>query len=187
MATVATDIRHFTRDEFQRLADEGFFDPEERLELIEGVIYEMSPQSSRHATGVFVTMQVLQAAFGPGFMARPQLPLAIAPDSLLEPDIAVVEGRAQDFSLTQPTKAVLIVEISDTSLQQDRERKGRVYALNGIADYWLMNLRDDLLEVYRDPQDGIYRSRTVLRAGERVSPLARPEASIEVSDLIPPR
>lgn len=187
MTTDATGIRRFTRVEFERLGSEGFFDPDERLELIEGVIYKSLKPSPRRATAMLFAARELRRAFAKTANVRERMPLALGDDSEPEPDSAVVLGDPLDFALAHPTGALLVVEVADRPFTHERERKGRLYALNGIVDYWLMDLQEDTLEVYRAPRDGVYRSRTLLSAGNRVSPLAQPEASIEVSDLIPGR
>jgi Uma2 family endonuclease len=185
MVTATVDLRHWTREEYERLVEEGFFHPEERIELVEGAIYEMTPQSSYHATGVRAIDMALRSVFPQGHDIRCQLPLALGTDSEPEPDIAVVTGSWKDYSRSHPASAVLIVEVADSSLLHDRKRKTRLYAREGIAEYWILNLVEGCLEVYRIPQDGAYTSRAILRAGESVSPLARPDASIPVSDLLP--
>ncbi len=184
MATATVDIRRWTREEYERLVEQGFFDPEERLELVDGVIREMSPQSRRHALGVLLIQSALSPLFSDGFHIQVQMPLALGPDSEPEPDLAVIPGKPQDYPDSHPSTAVLVVEVADSSLLRDRE-KARLYARAGIPEYWLKNLLDRCLEVYREPKDGIYTSRTVLRDGDSISPLSRPEAVIPVASLLP--
>jgi Uma2 family endonuclease len=187
MATATIDTRRFTREEYERLVEQGFFHPEEKLELVDGFIYEMTPQTSYHATGVRAVSHALEPVFGKEFDVRPQLPFASGDDSEPEPDIAVVPGNWQDYSHEHPSRAVLIVEVAESSLYHDRKRKAGLYARAGIPEYWIENLVDWCLEVYRDPRGGEYRSRTVLRERDSVSPLSRPEASIPVVSLFPLR
>jgi len=107
-------------------------------------------------------------------------------DSEPQPDIAVVPGHFLDYLYAHPSTAILIIEVADSSLLHDQERKARLYAREGIPEYWLLNLVDWCLEVYREPKDGFYTSHTVLRAGDSVSPpLSRPEASIPIASLLP--
>jgi len=181
------DTRRWTREEYERLVEQGFFHPEERLELVDGAIYEMTPQSSHHATGVRAVHHALQSIFIQGYDVRPQLPLALGEDSEPESDVAVVPGEWPDYSRAHPTAAVLVVEIADSSLLHDRKRKANLYARAGIPEYWIDNLVDWCLEVYRDPKGGVYTSRTLLREGDSVSPLSCPEASIPVASLFPRR
>lgn len=185
MATATIDTRRWTREEYERLVEQGFFHPDERLELVEGVIYEMTPQSSFHATGARLAQVALQSVFVEGFDIRVQMPIAFGFDSEPEPDVAVVPGTVRDYLYAHPTSAVLIVEIAESSLLHDRKRKTRLYARADVPDYWIMNLVDWCLEVYRDPKDGIYTSHVILRADDSVSPVARPDVTISVADLLP--
>jgi len=187
MAIATIDTRRFTREEYEWLVEQGFFHPEERLELVEGVIYEMTPQSSFHATGVRTVTRALESIFGERFDVRPQLPFVSGDDSEPEPDVAVVPGDCQDYIHAHPERAVLIVEVAESSLAHDRNRKSRLYARAGIPEYWIENLVDWCLEVYRDPKGSKYVSCTVLREQDSVSPLSRPEASLPVASLFPRR
>jgi Uma2 family endonuclease len=184
MATAIVDDRRWTREEYERLAEQGFFHPEEKVELVDGVIYEMTPQSSFHSTGVLLTQGALQPLYKAGFHIRIQMPLALGLDSEPEPDLAVVPGGLRDYVDAHPSTAVLVLEVADSSLLHDR-KKASLYARAEIAEYWLLNLVDWCLEVYRNPKDGAYTSRTVLREGDSVSPLSRPEAAILVASLLP--
>jgi Uma2 family endonuclease len=118
------------------------------------------------------------------------MPLNLSPHSEPLPGLAVVPGRARDYS-DHPTTA-LLVEVIDTTLSIDRGRKLSLYARSGLADYWIVNLVDGQLEVYRSPAPDPsqlhgfrYASRTVLDPGDVVSPLAMPTASVAVVDLLP--
>jgi Uma2 family endonuclease len=185
MVTAIVDDRRWTREEYERRVEEGFFQPGERLELVDGILYEMTPQSSFHAAGVRGSQEALRPIFSEGYDIRSQLPLALGFDSEPEPDVAVVLGSWRDYSRSHPTSAILIVEVADSSLLHDRKRKASLYARAEIAEYWLMNLVRWCLEVYREPKDGVYTSRTVLREGDSVSPLSRPDAAILVASLLP--
>lgn len=185
MAIAAVDTHHWTREEYERLVEEGHFQPGNRVELIDGVIYEMTAQKSLHVAGVEAASEALRAVFPEGYRIRCQYPLALGHDSEPEPDVAVVSGHWSDYIDSHPTTAILVVEVADSSLYHDRKRKASLYARVRIPEYWILNLARKRLEVYRDPKDGAYTSRTVLRAGDTVSPLSRPEASIPVTDLLP--
>jgi Uma2 family endonuclease len=186
MATATVDIRRWTREEYERLVEQGFFHPEEKIELVDGVILEMSPQSRRHAMGVLLIHGALSPLFSEGFHIQSQMPMALGSDSEPEPDLAVIPGGPLDYPDAHPSEAVLIVEVADSSLLRDR-KKASLYARAEIPEYWLENLVDGCLEVYREPKDGTYTSRRVLHAGESVSPLSRPEARIPVANLLPPK
>ena len=185
MATRAVDVYRWTRDEYYQLAEKGIFPPGKRVELIDGVIYEMSPQKSPHATGISLALKALSAAFPQGHYVRVQLPLALSDDSEPEPDLAVVSGDPRDHLEDHPETAVLIVEISDSSSFHDRERKRSRYARSDIPEYWIVDVAGKQLEVYRNPGEGGYQTRLILKAGDTVAPLASPEAVIAVADLLP--
>lgn len=185
MAQPAAEVRRWTREEYEQLAEAGFLRPDERVELIDGIIYGMSPQNSWHATAIMNSLEELRAAFAEGYHVRPQLPLALGSHSQPEPDLAVVPGHQRDYRTSHPTTAVLIVEISDSSLKLDREIKRDLYAEAGISEYWVLSVGTRQLEVFREPEDGAYRSRMVLSSEETVAPLAAPDASIRIADLLP--
>lgn len=179
-------------EEYFRLFEQGHFNGR-RVELIGGEIVEMSPQNNPHVAGVTMVLNALQLAFGPGFWVRIQGTLNLSPHGCPDPDFAVVPGMPQHY-LAQPipTSALLVVEVSDTTLRYDRCDKMSLYAASGIAEYWIVNIPDRQIEVYRDPvadpnQPFNYRYGTmvVLQPGEMVSPLAVPAAQIPVADLLP--
>ena len=190
MSTIQT--RRWTRLEYQKMGDAGVFLPGERVELIDGEILEVTPQKSRHATVVTLVGDALRIAFASGFHVRIQLPLALDPYSEPEPDVAVIVGSPRDYRESHPTSAVLVVEVADTSLEHDRKRKGSLYARSGLSDYWVLNLLDRCLEVYRDPIPDAaapygWRYRTVQRFGaaDVICPIASSNARVRVEDLLP--
>ncbi len=185
--TTTTAARHLTREEYERLVEEGYFHPDARIELVEGSLCEMPRQTSYHATGIWLSHEALRSIFPEGcdYDIRAQFPLALGSDSEPQPDIAVVPGHFLDYLYAHPTTTVLIIEVADSSLLHDQERKTRLYAREGIQEYWIVNLVDWCLEIYREPKDGVYMSRTVLRDEDSISPLSRPEASIPVASLLP--
>jgi Uma2 family endonuclease len=170
----------------------GLFGPEERLELIEGEVICKVPMNSPHATALRRCEKRLAVAFATGYDMRGQLPLALDGRNEPEPDIAVVVGSPDDYAQAHPATAVLLIEISDTTLSYDRGRKAGLYARGGIADYWIVNLSERLLEVHRlptvirgRPLGHGYQSITRLDETQSVSPLAAPDIAILVADLLP--
>lgn len=190
MAIQAIQTRRWTRAEYERMAEAGLFQPDERVQLIEGEVVVMTPQKSPHSVAIGKTEDALRQSFGTGFWVRIQMPLVIDPDSEPEPDLAVVAGSHSAYLKEHPRSALLVVEVSDTTLSLDRERKARIYARAGIAEYWIVNLVDRTLEVYRDPlctpsQPPRYQTIQRLTAAERIAPLVKPDASVLVADLLP--
>ncbi len=185
-------LRRWSREEYERMAERGIFAPGERVELIDGEVLTMTPQGSAHATALMLTTEALRAAFGSRAHVRSQLPLALNPVSEPEPDVTVVAGSPREYRDAHPTSALLVVEVSDTTLAYDREQKGSLYAGAGLADYWMVNLLDRHVEVLREPAPTpdarygqSYRSVRHYRAGDVISPVAAPEARIAVADLLP--
>jgi Uma2 family endonuclease len=182
----------FSRDAYYQMAEIGLF-RNCRVELLEGVIYEMSPQREIHAATIGLVAAALQRAF-PSDWVRQQLPLNFGVRSDPEPDLAVVRGRPRDYVHRDhhPTEALLIVEVAESSLSYDRRKKAAVYAAARIPDYWLVNLVDGVLEVRRDPAGSsddptnlVYQTVLTLDHKDTVSPLAAPAAQIPVADLLP--
>jgi len=177
--------RRTTREAYERMVEAGAF-VGRRVELVRGIVYEMAPQDSLHAAGLRRARWVLEEICPEGHQVDIQMPLDLDLDSVPEPDLAIVRSDVLDYVEGHPTSALLVVEIADSSLQHDRQ-KAEAYALGGIEDFWIANLVRGVLEVYREPVNGVYRTRMVLRRGERISPLARPDVSIAVDDLLPQR
>src|SRR5262245_10732817 len=187
-----TRTRRFTRAEYERLIELGVFQPGEPIELIGGELIVAEPQGAAHYTAICKTASALQTAFGPGWYARMQGPIGLDDESEPEPDIAVVPGAPDDYARAHPERAVLTVEVAESSLALDRRHKGSLYARAGLPDYWIVNLVDRVLEVYRAPVADAaapfgwrYAEREVLDAFARVSPLAAPQSSVSVSQLLP--
>ena len=192
MVDYETRTRRFTRAEYERLIELGVFQPGEPIELIGGELIVAEPQGAAHYTAICKTASALQTAFGPGWYARMQGPIGLDDESEPEPDIAVVPGAPDDYARAHPERAVLTVEVAESSLALDRRHKGSLYARAGLVDYWIVNLVDRVLEVYRRPVEDSaapfgwrYAEREVLDAFAPVTPLAAPQSSISVAQLLP--
>lgn len=187
--------RLLTRQEFQEIADSGVFGPEERLELIEGVIYPKElPVNTPHVIGVRRCETQMQRIFSEGYDVRGQMPLALNIGNEPLPDVTVVTGSFDDYLDSHPTTALIVIEISDTTLRFDTTTKASLYARAGIQDYWVVNLVNRVLIVHRQP--GAMRGRPLghgyqsvveYSETESVSPLAAPDAIVAVADLLPLR
>jgi Uma2 family endonuclease len=184
-------LKHWQRDEFERLVRLGAFEGEP-IELIGGQLIVAEPQYPSHASGISVGEYALRAVLPPGWIVRTQAPVALDDESEPEPDLAVVPGRPADYRASHPTRPVLIVEVAESSLRFDRERKGSLYARAGIQDYWIVNLVDRALEVYRDPRPDPaaeygwrYGSVATWTPGAMVAPLAFASSRVAVAELLP--
>lgn len=181
--------RRWTRDEFYQMAEMGFFDGK-KVELIEGEIIEMSPMKSLHATVVRLVLDVMRKIFAEGYIVDSQLPMSFSKITEPEPDVAIVKGEIKDFAQAHPKTAELIIEVSDSTLRYDRTKKMNLYAKNKIQEYWIINVKNRSLEVYRRPirDEGrgfIYTEIQMLTEKDSVSPLAAPAKKIKVADLLP--
>lgn len=193
LVAIATEPKalRWSIDEYHRLADAGLFD-DRRVELIDGEILELSPQKSRHAVAIGLVEAALRRTLGEGFWVRTQMPLTLGGRSEPEPDVAVVRGHLRDYTDQHPTTALLVVEVSDSSLAYDRRRKAGLYASHCVAEYWVLNLADRRLEVFRrpvvDPEAPFgtrYAESLYCVEGDSVQPLHAPLAPMAIADLLP--
>lgn len=184
-------VRRWQRTEYDRLVDLGVFQ-DEPLELIGGQLVVAEPQGSYHASAITKIDYALRAVVPSGWIVRLQAPVSLDDESEPEPDLAVVSGRPGDYRDSHPARPALVVEVAESSLDYDRTRKGSLYARAAVPDYWIVNLVDGVVEVYRDPEpDGSaafgysYRSVTRLAPPATVVPLAWSGERIAVADLLP--
>ena len=174
-------IRPLFRDEYDKLAALGAFE-DERLELLEGVLVEMSPPGPPHASSVDkLTMLLVPAVVGRAIV-RVQGPFAAENISEPEPDLMLMP--LGDYTSGHPEHALLVIEVSESSLREDRGVKQRIYARNGTQDYWIINLVERVVEVYRKPQGERYASVQRFAPGASITLLAFPDVVVSVSDVI---
>lgn len=175
----------FSRDDYYRLAELGLI-PQGHVELIDGQVVDMAPMDSRHAVSVMLVFTALQKVIGSERSSRVQLPVTFLNFREPEPDVAVVLGAITDYADAHPSQPELIVEVASSSLAYDRTTKLELYALNDVQEYWIVNLNERCLEVYRSPRTvdgrGSYESVEVWRANGSIQPLCG-NAAIRVSEL----
>ncbi len=178
--------RLFTVSEYHSLADAGILTEDDRVELIEGEIFQMAAIGNRHAGCVNRLNRLLGRAAGDRALVAVQNPVLLDGGSEMEPDISVLEPRADDYSTSHPTPVDihLLIEVADTSARFDRFRKLPVFARNGIPEVWLVDLTAGRIEVYRNPTAAGYRSTLQVSAGETVSPLAFPDLELAVGEIL---
>jgi Uma2 family endonuclease len=191
MAGPPLTVKRWKRLEYERLVEVGLFRGEP-VELIGGQLVVAEPQGSRHATAVGAADDALRAVLPAGWIVRAQMPVALDDESAPEPDLVVVPGIRAAYRDAHPTHPALALEVADTSLDFDRQHKGSLYARAGIQDYWIVNLIDRVLEVYRAPRPDPsapygwrYGSAQSLTPADVVVPLAVPFARLAVADLLP--
>jgi len=192
MTTYPVRRRRWTRKEYRKLDELGILPEDEPVELIDGQLIVAEPKGRPHVTAVALTADALRRAFGAGWYVFQQDPIALDDESEPEPDVVVVPGGPRDYLADHPARPALIVEVAETSLLFDRHHKGSLYARAGLPDYWLVNLVDRRLEVYRRPATDPaadfgwrYLDVRALAPGAAVTPLALPDARIAVADLLP--
>jgi Uma2 family endonuclease len=181
--TRCTSERYFT------LIDQGVLGPDDKVELLEGVIVTMAPEGPRHEVGIDKAADALRLAVAGRAVVRVQHSVHAGARSVPEPDVAVVAGRHDDYVHARPRSALLVVEVARTSLARDRRRKARIYAAAGIPEYWIVNLRDDVVEVSRSPdrEAARYTETRIARRGEGLEMVALSGASVAVDGLLPGR
>ena len=184
-------VRRFSLEEYHQLIEMGFFRDDERIELIEGILVPMPPMSSRQAACI----RKLQNRFTVDLQGRVsvsiQLPLAIpGRTSEPEPDIALLKLDPGNYSERhpRPSDVLLALEVSYSTLAYDDGDKRRLYARAGIQEYWIVNLNDESVIVYRKPyapnrRDADFESKQTFRVGDRLTPLALPDYSLAVSEI----
>lgn len=178
--------RPFTRSEYYLMAKSGVFGPEERVELIEGDILTKAPIGPSHNYGVYILSNIIRTTFDAGYMVCIQSSLSLTDNNEPQPDIMVVLDKGLEYSKRNPnaSEAVLVIEIAESTLEYDRKIKAGLYAKAGIPEYWIVNLVNRNLEVYRNPNGASYESVQVYEIGQSIQPLRSPGISIPIADFI---
>jgi Uma2 family endonuclease len=178
--------RRFTVDDYYRMADAGILTREDRVELIEGEILEMSPIGSRHAMCVDTLHELFVLRFSDVALVRGQNPIRLNDYSEPEPDLALLRPRADRYASGHPTAedVFLVAEVADSSIHYDRHTKVPLYARNGIPECWLVDLTRNLIVAHRDPTPRGYRTTLTVGPGEMLAPLAFPDCPLPVSEIL---
>src|SRR5882724_9579610 len=172
--------RALRREEYDRLVAMGAFE-DERVELIEGVLVTMSPNDPQHASPVQVLNELLLPVLLGRAMVRIQLPIVAARESEPEPDVAIVP--LGDYRHAHPAQAHCVIEVANSSLSKDRNIKAPLYAASGFREYWLVNVPEQVIEVFRDPDSEQYRTRSRFAVGDAVTLEAFPDVHVDVAKL----
>jgi Uma2 family endonuclease len=178
--------RRFTADEYHRMADAGVLRDDDRVELVDGEIVEMTPIGSRHAACVDRLMVLLQRSLAGHAILRVQGPVRLDAHSEPQPDLSVLKSRADFYASAHPGPGdvLLVVEVADASLGYDRDIKVGLYARAGIRETWLVDLQNERVEVFTDPTAHGYRTSRTVRRGERVASQAIPAPSFLVDEVL---
>jgi Uma2 family endonuclease len=188
--TVRPQPFRWTVDLLQQVTDAGFLEGRSVF-LINGELLEMPNPGPDHDMALSLADYKLKAVFGAGHVVRIQCGVVFGLGTAPAPDVAVVVGSPRDYKKT-PRTAVLIVEVADSSLSYDRGEKANLYAAAGVADYWVLDVVNGRLEVFRDPRPdpaapfgAKYAATATYAPGDSVAPLALPAVPVAVADLLP--
>lgn len=186
MSAVFTPTRFkWTVDEYHKLIDAGIFTPESRIELIEGELIEMAPVGGPHIGTVNRLNKMFVLALGDHGVVSVQNPVMLPPYSEPEPDFSILRPGAGMPASGVPRceDVLLLIEVSDTTVQYDRGTKLRLYAREGIVEYWIVNISRKCIEVYRDPIANGYATSAEWVAGDIATPRALPIVKLDVAAI----
>ena len=180
------DIRLLTVQEYDLMAEIGILDEDERVELLAGQIVKMAAKGIAHGATIKCTVELLLNRLGSLVLMSVQDPVRLDDYSEPEPDIAVLVRDRRYYAGRLPTAAdiYLIVEVADSSLRTDCGIKATIYAQSGIADYWVLDVNNQQLHVFREPSQDGYLSRLILGYDASISPLQFPDISFCVSEML---
>ena len=192
MATMATmpaptiTKRRFSVKEYYLMADAGILSPRDRVELIDGEIVQMAAMGSYHAGCVNTLNRAFMETLGRRVVVSVQNPVRLSERSEPQPDIALLRPRADLYteSHPRPDDVMLIVEVSHSTVEYDRDVKTPLYAAAGIPELWLVNLDEDFIDGLSDPDGAGYRTLRRYARGERIAPALLPDAGLEVSEIL---
>jgi Uma2 family endonuclease len=187
-APVVEGPRRFTVEEYRLMGETGVFRPDERIELLEGGIYRMSPKGKKHVVSTTRANNCFRKHLGDRAIIRSQDPIKLGERSEPEPDVALLSPDEQEYVDRDPTpqEILYVLEIADTTLTYDRTIKAPLYAQAGIIQYGILNVNARELEDYRDPDDSGYRTKHTYRTDESFTLVAFREVRITISELLPP-
>jgi Uma2 family endonuclease len=184
--TIQLDRHLFTLEEYERMVEAGGFDENARVELIRGEIVNMAPIGVRHAACVTRLTTLLVRQVGDTAVVWSQNPFGIPGHSRPQPDVALLRWRDDYYDARSPMAEdmLLVIEVADTSLTYDRGVKGSLYAEVGIPEYWIVNLQDQVIEVYTKPTEGAYKRSKQAKRGKALPLPGGLEGAIQVSDIL---
>lgn len=176
----------FTVGEYERMGEVGILPEDKRYELIEGDIIEMSPIGMRHAACVNRLNRILNRQAGDSIIVSIQDPIQLDDYSEPQPDVALLKYREDFYELSFPTGAdvLLVIEVSDTTLNIDRQLKLSSYARAGILEALIFNLPDDQLEYYAQPVSGAYKHARILKCSEQLKSSVVPDLTFDVAAIL---
>jgi len=177
--------RLFTADEYAQMIGAGILKKDDRVELIEGEVVEMTPIGRPHAAGISALTRLFVSGLGSRAVVWAQGPIRLSELSQAEPDVALLRLRPVSYrdADAEPRDVLLVIEVSDTSVIRDREIKLPLYARARIQEYWIVDVQAEAVEVYRHPSGAAYASVQRFGRGAFVSPTAFPDLRIAVDEI----
>ena len=181
-----TSRKWFTVDDYYRMGEVGILSDNDRTELIEGEIIEMSPIGSPHMNAVNRATMIFARGIGDRVVVSVQNPAFMDRFNLPQPDVVLIRPREGFYGdgKPYPEDVVLLIEISDSSLRFDRKVKVPIYARSGVREVWIIDLQNAVIHVYRDPKDKTYDSIETKHRDETIAPQGCPDFKVKVSDLL---
>ncbi len=179
-------VRHrLNVSDFCRMAETGILREDQRVELLDGELYDMMPIGEFHATLVDILTLLLVEQCRRRFQPRIQNPLKLDDHSMVQPDVTLLKPRPDFYvhGAPGPDDALLVIEVADSTLAFDQHEKLPRYARAGIEEVWIVNVPERQVEVYREPNFLNYSSNTILKPGQSVVPAAFPDIAIPVAEL----
>ena len=186
MSVLNAPTYHWTVEEYEELGRAGFFSENDRVELLNGEIVVMSPIGYRHATAVKRLTNFLVRKSRGRYDVGPQNPFNLDEQSQPQPDLTLLDPACdREPRHPLPREIFLVIEVSDSTVRYDREDKRPAYARQGIREYWIVNLEDNVFEVFRDPDGDTYRDTLTLHSPDVIAPLAFPDVTLRIGDFLP--
>ena len=179
--------KHLTDvNEWHKMGEANIYPSDSRLELIEGEIFEMSPIGSNHASHLKRINKLFTRLIPENLFPSVQDPLQLGDLSEPEPDFMLLKPSEDSYASRHPVAedVLLLIEIADSSLNFDQNQKLRLYAMHNIPEYWLLNLIDNCLEVYRKPKGEVFAEKTTLYQGDNITLSQLPDITIQVSEIL---
>ena len=184
---VNTQVRPITIDDYHRMIETGIIHEGERIELISGQIFNMAAKGTRHTVATTRLLRELLAFIGQRAIVRCQEPITMPDNSEPEPDIAIARWRDDEYLDSHPVPAdiILVIEVADSTIGFDRNTKAPLYATAGISEYWIVNLIDNRLEIYRQPEGSIYARIEIITPPKSISLPQFSDLVLHTSDFFP--
>ena len=185
-ATTIPTRRRFTIHDYHRMADAGVLTEDDRVELLDGEIVEMSPIGTRHSGGVNRLNALFTRRLGRRAIVSVQNPIVLDDYSEPQPDLTILAARADYYSTAhpRPPDVLLAIEVSDSSVSYDRTIKLGLYARKRLRELWLIDIPGGAVDIYRRPASSGYREHQRLTRGRRIAPLAFPSVHFRIADIL---